>query len=142
MPILGGLLSGVFLSLMNICNATLSQAIGNIQASVITNLVATTLILPFFIQGIRRKTTVFDSKIPWWSYTAGISYVYTIMMTNYSIPRLGVSITLVVSLMGQTVTSLVMESTGIFSNKVQKIDRYKLLGLACIGLGAAVMILW
>ncbi|WP_070000069.1 DMT family transporter [Cellulosilyticum sp. I15G10I2] len=128
---------GVLIAIMLLFNGTLSQAIGNYTSSVlihITGLFAVILIL--LIGKLKIK---FTSQIPLHLYSAGGIGVLTVLFSNLSFSLLGASLTLALSLLGQSLASILIDHFGILEMTVVKFEKKKLVGLLFIILGIFIM---
>ena len=79
--------------------------------------------------------------IPFYMFSGGLIGVLTVLFTNASSSVLGVSLTVSLTLLGQLVTSLVIDNFGYFNMPVVKFDKRKILGLVIIITGIYVMTL-
>lgn len=120
-------------------NGQLARFYGDYSAAAITHLVGliSVLIWCFFI----RKTLPEKQHAKPWMYLGGVVGIGTLVFMNMAYA--GVSVTAIVglSLLGQSVTSLVVDQFGLLGAPKSPFFKGKLLGLAAVGLGAAVMVL-
>lgn len=134
------MLIGAVTSIMILLNGTLSDAYGNFASSILihgSGLIAVLLIL--FIS--RTKFRLYGN-IPLYLYTAGFIGVGTVLLTNLSFEKLGVSLTQSLGLLGQTVLSLVLDHFGIMGVKKTRFHPEKIIGLFFIAGGILVMTLY
>ncbi len=133
------ILTGVILAVMVSLNGGVSNVAGNYAASVIIHLVGLIgIIFVLFYKKLKIKNL---KGIPFYMFTGGLIGVFTVLFTNSSSVVLGVSLTVSLSLLGQLVTSLVIDNFGYFDMPVIKFDKRKILGLAIIAVGIYVMTL-
>ena len=127
--------TGVILAIMVSLNGGVSNAAGNYASSVIIHFIG--LIGIIFVL-IFTKSKIKNLKgIPFYMFSGGLIGVLTVLFTNASSGVLGVSLTL----LGQLVTSLVIDNFGYFNMPVVKFDKRKILGLVIIITGIYVMTL-
>lgn len=128
---------GALISIMIMINGTLSNALGNYTSSTIIHfigLVSITIVL------ILRKSKFISFKgIPIYMFSAGAIGVFTILINNITFNMLGVSLTLALGLLGQTLISILIDHFGLLGMKVVKYKKNKLIGLLFIVLGIYVM---
>ena len=130
-------LLGVAYSVMNLFNVQLSELYGNYMATVIIHAVGLVCILPFLFVN-RKKGTC---KSPW-LYTGGALGVVTVIACNLSIQYTGVTVTLVLSLLGQFAASMIIDHFGLLGFQKYRINSKKTISVALIVAGAVVMMLW
>lgn len=131
--------TGVILAVMVSLNGGVSNVAGNYAASVIIHFVGLIgIIFVLFYKKLKIKNL---KGIPFYIFTGGLIGVFTVLFTNASSVVLGVSLTVSLSLLGQLVTSLVIDNFGYFDMPVIKFDKRKILGLAIIAVGIYVMTL-
>jgi len=131
---------GGLIAIMILFNGTLSNAIGNYQSTVIVHLVGLIGIIMILIVG-KSKIRFFKS-VPLYAYSAGVIGVLPILFNNISFAVLGVSITLALGLLGQSLTSLVVDHYGLFNMTVVKFNKRKLVGLTIIIIGILIMTIY
>lgn len=131
--------TGVILAIMVSLNGGVSNAAGNYVSSVIIHFIG--LIGIIFVL-IFTKSKIKNLKgIPFYMFSGGLIGVLTVLFTNASSGVLGVSLTVSLTLLGQLVTSLVIDNFGYFNMPIVKFDKRKILGLVIIITGIYVMTL-
>ncbi|MCT4632034.1 MAG: DMT family transporter [Firmicutes bacterium] len=130
-------ISGTLISIMVLCNGTLSRFIGNSGSSVIIHIVG--LITMILVLIISKKKVFFDKSIPLYLYSAGAIGVVTVIFNNISFSKLGISIPLALGLLGQSLASIIIDHYGIMGMKKTRFNSKKLIGLSIISLGVIVM---
>lgn len=133
-------LIGALIAIMIAFNGILSKSIGNNPATVIIHIVG--LVCISFILVIRREKISIERKIPLYFYSAGAIGVFTVIFTNISFSYLGASLTCALGLLGQSITSIILDNYGLLGMNVIKFRRKKIIGLMLISLGIVVMILY
>ena len=131
--------TGIILAIMISLNGGVSNIAGNYASSVIIHFVG--LIGIIFVL-IFTKSKIKNLKgIPFYMFTGGLIGILTVLFTNIGFMGLGVSLTVSLSLLGQLVTSLVIDHFGYFNMTVVEFDKKKILGLIIIIAGIYVMTL-
>ena len=131
--------TGIVLAIMISLNGGLGIISGNYASSVIIHFVG--LIGIIFVL-IFTKSKIKNLKgIPFYMFTGGLIGILTVLFTNIGFMGLGVSLTVSLSLLGQLVTSLVIDHFGYFNMTVVEFDKKKILGLIVIIAGIYVMTL-
>ena len=122
--------TGIVLAIMISLNGGLGNISGNYASSVIIHFVG--LIGIIFVL-IFTKSKIKNLKgIPFYMFTGGLIGILTVLFTNIGFMGLGVSLTVSLSLLGQLVTSLVIDHFGYFNMTVVEFDKKKILGLIII----------
>lgn len=154
MNFLVSLFIGSITSIMILLNGTLSNALWNFTASILIHVVGLcTIILVLFIrkQQITRSTITpcynesnisLFKGIPWYLYSAGAIGVFTVLFNNLSFDQLGVSLTLALGLLGQTIISILIDHFGLFGLKKIKFNHKKYIGLFLISVGILIMTIY
>lgn len=131
--------TGIVLAIMISLNGGLGNISGNYASSVIIHFVG--LIGIIFVL-IFTKSKIKNLKgIPFYMFTGGLIGILTVLFTNIGFMGLGVSLTVSLSLLGQLITSLVIDHFGYFNMTVVEFDKKKILGLIVIIAGIYVMTL-
>ncbi|MCI4060208.1 DMT family transporter, partial [Bacillus cereus] len=74
----------------------------------------------------------FDKIIPLFLYSAGAFGVFTVLFNNISFSVLGASISIALSLLGQSIASIVIDHFGLLGIKVAKFEKNILIGFCFI----------
>ena len=131
--------TGVILAIMISLNGEVGNVAGNYASSVIIHFVG---LIGILIVLIATKSKFKNLKgMPFYMFTGGLIGILTVLFTNIGFMGLGVSLTVSLSLLGQLVTSLVIDHFGYFDMPVVKFDKKKILGLVIIIAGIYVMTL-
>ena len=131
------LLTGVLISVMVICNGDLSTGVGMYSSSIIIHFVG--LLGITFLLLVKRMKLVGLRNIPFWVYSGGLIGILSVLFSNYSVPTLGVSLSVAISLFGQSIASILIDHYGFFSVPVNRFQPKKLIGFAIIFLGIVLM---
>jgi len=128
---------GALIAIMIMINGTLSNAFGNYTSTVIIHIIG--LLSMIFVLLLSRSNLKIVKGIPLYFYSAGAIGVFTVLFNNLSFSKLGVSITLALGLLGQSLSSIIIDHFGLMGMKVIKFQKRKLFGLILITLGILVM---
>ena len=134
------ILSGILISVMMLFNGQLSEAYGNALATVLIHAVGLLGIGAWLI--VKKQSLKHTLGEPWHLYVGGVIGIVTVMLTNLTFLHLGVSLTLVLSLLGQVVISLVIDAAGLLGAKKVRFEKKKLIGVGLVAAGAVVMLLF
>ncbi|MBS5953772.1 MAG: DMT family transporter [Paraclostridium bifermentans] len=133
------ILTGVVLSIMVVLNGDLGNVTGNYISSVIIHFVG---LIGIIILLVVTKSKIKNLKgIPFYMFSGGLIGILTVLFTNISFTNLGVSLTVSLALLGQLVTSIVIDHFGYFDLEVNKFEKKKIIGLGIIILGIFIMTL-
>lgn len=130
--ILGGLIA-IMLSF----NSILSQHMGTYTSSVIIHSVG--LITIFIILIIKRYKINFRRGIPLLLYSGGAIGITTVIFNNISMGAIGATLTVSLGLLGQVVSSLIIDHYGLLEMKMVEFNKKKYLGLGIMILGIVIM---
>jgi len=133
------LIIGALTSIMILFNGTLSDSYGNLPSTIIIHVVGLIAILLLIIQ--KKNKLNFGKGLPILMYSAGLVGIGTVILTNLSFMELGVSLTLALGLLGQTIFSILIDHFGLFGISVEKFKPKKITGLLLIIFGIFVMTL-
>lgn len=128
---------GALLSIMNMMNGQLSGIYGNWGATVIIHTLGLLCVLPLAFSWAKRRR-----KAPWYLYGGGFMGIVTVMFVNLSIGVVGVTINLVLMLLGQVVCAAVFDHFGLFSFPKLRLNRLKVIAILVIAIGCACMVIW
>lgn len=130
--IIGGLIA-----IMIYFNGALAMCTGNYSSSIIIHVVG--LIAMIVILIVRREKIKIKKGIPLYMYSAGVIGVFTVLLNNLTCATLGVSLTVALGLLGQSIASIVIDHFGLLGISVNKFNRKKIVGFTVILLGIVVM---
>lgn len=131
---------GILIAIMIAINGTLSKYLGNYLSTVVIHLIGLLcIILVLVIKKIKFK---FHRDIPIFLYSAGAIGVFTVLFNNIGFNYLGASLTLSLGLLGQSITSIIVDNYGVLGMKASKLKKEKLIGLIIISLGIVIMTLY
>jgi len=128
---------GALIAIMIMINGTLSNAFGNYTSTVVIHIIG--LLSVIFVLLISKSKFKIVKGTPVYLYSAGAIGVFTVLFNNLSFSQLGVSITLALGLLGQSVSSIIIDNFGLMGMKVIKFEKRKFIGLIFIILGILIM---
>lgn len=128
---------GVLIAIMTLFNGTLSNTFGNYTSSIIIHVIG--LFSITFVLLITRSRIKIQKGIPVYLYSAGAIGVFSVVFSNLSFSKLGVSLTLALGLLGQSLSSIFIDHFGLLGMKVIKFEKKKCIGLLFIILGIFIM---
>jgi len=121
-------------------NGVLSKHLGNYSSILVIHILG--FLILTLILTLKKYKIRFSKDIPLILYSAGIIGVFTVLFNNISFSALGAALTISLGLLGQTISSIIIDSFGLI--KMQKISfkKEKILGLLLIILGIVVMTIY
>ena len=133
------ILAGTIVTIMNVFNGQLSNQVGVYLSTVIIHLVG--LFTLIIIMIIKKQKISFQNHIPLILYTGGMIGVFTVFCNVMSISTIGVALVTALGLLGQMLTSLVLEYKGWLGAKKRTLTFQKVISLVLVMIGIGVMIL-
>ena len=140
MYLIVSIIIGAIISVMILFNGTISNTMGLFTSSVIIHFVG--LISTILILIIRKSKFIINREFPFFLYIAGAIGVITVMLTNITFVQLGVSLTISLGLLGQSVFSILIDNFGYLGMKRIKFNRKKYIGLFLIAFGIFIMTIY
>ncbi|MEI4621639.1 DMT family transporter [Bacillus pfraonensis] len=128
---------GALIAIMISLNGILSEITGNYMSSVLIHIVGLFAIVIVLLAS--KSKLRMQKGIPLYLYSAGAIGVFTVLFSNISFTALGVSITIALSSLGQSVSSIIIDHFGLLGMKVVKFEKKKIFGLLLISSGIVVM---
>ena len=133
------ILAGTIVTIMNVFNGQLSNQVGVYLSTVIIHLVG--LLTLIIIMIIKKQKISFQNHIPLILYTGGMIGVFTVLFNVMSISTIGAALVTALGLLGQMLTSLVLEYKGWLGAKKRTLTFQKVISLVIVMIGIGVMIL-
>ncbi|QZY56426.1 DMT family transporter [Crassaminicella profunda] len=130
--------TGVLLAIMLFFNGMLTKITGAYFSNLIFHLIGFLFILAICI--VRKNQWFYFREIPIIFFLPGVLSVLTIVLNNICIPKLGITLTIGISLFGQLIISNLIDHFGLFEMKVNKFKKEKLIGFAIILVGIFAMV--
>ncbi len=131
------LLTGAIVALMIVVNGELSAAYGVFLSTTIIHIVG--VIFALLLLKIKKIKMPSLKNMPFWFFTGGMFGIITTVCNNYSFGEISVTAILALGLFGQTVTSLTIDTFGLFGMPKTKIKKSTLIGILVSLCGIAVM---
>ena len=128
---------GALIAVMIMLNGTLSNALGNYTATIIIHIIGLSAII--FVLLLSKQKFIINRGIPFYLYSAGAIGVFAVLFNNLTFSSLGISLSLALGLLGQTITSIIIDHFGLLGMQVMQYQKKKLIGLIFIILGIFVM---
>lgn len=138
MEILLALLSGCVVTIMIAMNGQLSNHFGLYFATVLIHAIGLATI--YIICHMKKAKLHFKNGVPFYLYTGGMIGVLTVFFNNLTIGSIGASLVTALGLLGQLVSSLILEQKGWLGSIQSTITKEKLISLCIILIGIGVML--
>lgn len=133
------LINGVFIAIMIYLNGMLASFTGPYLGTLLFHGLAFLFIL---VISLTRNNRIWNfRRLPLIYFLPGILSVITILLNNVAIPKIGVTLTIGLSLFGQLAISSVVEHFGLFKTPINRMRKEKVLGFSIISIGIVVMII-
>lgn len=137
MYLLLAFLCGIIVTTMNIFNSQLSNYYGVYFSTFIIHLVG--LISFIIIMKMKQQKISLKNHLPLILYSGGIIGVLTVIFNIFALNSLGAALLTALSLLGQILTSIILEHNGWLGALKRKITLAKCLSLGIIAIGIGVM---
>lgn len=125
------LISGAGVSIQSGVNGELGRRIGTIEGAFISFLIGLIVItLLVFFLGNGQLTDVFH--VPKWTLWGGVLGAIFIISNVFAVPKLGVGITVITVIVGQSLMSLVIDHFGWFGRQPVPFNWQRVLGVALL----------
>lgn len=132
------LLSGLVITIMVSINGELTHHFGLYLGTVLIHFIG--LITIYLVCKVKKASISFKNGLPYYFYLGGFVGVFTVFFNNFTIGVIGASLVNALGLLGQMVTSLVMEHFGLLGTKKNKLNFEKCISLFIILIGIGVML--
>jgi transporter family-2 protein len=129
------LLCGALIAVANVVNAQLGGVYGQYIAPIIIH-GSGLLLISFLCIGKYRSIR----GIPKRYLVGGVLGLLTVVLCNLSSAHMGVTLMMVLTLLGQTVSSMVVDGFGIMGLEKKKINKNRVISLGLITIGVVVML--
>lgn len=128
---------GALIAIMASFNSMLSTYTGNYTSSVIIHSIG--LIGTLSVMKFLKFKIIFNKDLSLFLYSAGIIGVFTLLFNNITFITIGASLTIALGLLGQTLSSIVIDHFGLLGVSVVKFNSKKIIALFIITLGIVIM---
>lgn len=132
------LLNGIILAVMISVNGTLSVQYSAFTAAAIIHAVGSAFAL--LICALQKNKKPIWIHKPKWIYLGGALGVFTTVFQNMAFTFISVTSVIALGLLGQTVTSLVIDRLGLFGMEKRPLPWYTLIGLGVSAAGICIML--
>ncbi|MDD3411616.1 MAG: DMT family transporter [Eubacteriales bacterium] len=132
------LLGGALLAVTVMQNGDLAAFMGNYRATVAVHGVGLITLLAWML--LRREKFHLDRRMPWLYYMGGVLGVLTVVCLNLTYAELGVSVSLALGLLGQSLMGGIIDQFGLFHSVKRPFCRQHILSFALIIGGIVVML--
>ena len=122
------LINGIILSVMISVNGNLSVQYSAFTAAAIIHAVGSLFAL--LLCAFQKNRKPVWTHRPRWIYLGGAIGVFTTVFQNLAFTCISITSVIALGLLGQTVTSLVIDSSGLFGMEKRPLPRYALIGLS------------
>jgi len=130
--------AGVLIAGMVVQNGRLTDFYGLYPATLLIHAVG--LLTSLLFAAIKKDPVFRRKRFHWKYYIGGAVGAATTLFNNMAFGYISVSAILALTLLGQSVTSFVIDEFGLFEMPKQRFDRRKIIGLLLISIGIALMI--
>lgn len=130
-------LYGALNSVANSLNADMTVAYGSWLAPLLIHAVALLAMLPLILLGKMKPT----GRADWKLYMGGVVGVATTVFINTGVVTLGITLNLVLALVGQAVSSAVIDHFGLLGVRRRPFRAMKALAIGVMALGCLMMLL-
>ncbi len=121
------LLTGSILSIMILINGNLTVYYGVYFAAVIIHVVGSGF--AFILRTLQKERKPLFTHGPKWIYLGGAIGVFTTVFNNFAYGHISLTSIVALGLLGQSVTSLIIDTFGLFGMKKQLLDKRSIPGL-------------
>jgi transporter family-2 protein len=138
--ILVGLGVGALVVIQGGMNSRVMMALGGTMPATLVNFIIGAIFL-LAVMVVTGNLTSFQgiSQTPRWTLFAGVAGVLLVMGTAFLIPRIGAAHTVALLVVGQALTSLVVDHFGLLGMPVVQISMIRLVGCGLLALGAVLV---
>ncbi len=131
---------GMLIAIMITFNGLLANYAGDYLALVIIHIVGLAVILT--IMFLKREKLSSLKGIPIYLFGGGALGVFMVYSNNLTFSFLGVSLTLSLVLLGQSIASCIIDHYGLLGMETKRFQKEKLLGFILISIGIIVMFIY
>jgi len=135
------LLAGAVVPLQASFNAALARHAGRVEWAAFASFVVGTTSLGLWL--VARRAALPDpsalARAPWWAWAGGLLGAFYVSAITLATPRLGVAVTLGVSIAGTMLASLALDATGALGLTLRPITGTRLLGAALLVAGVLLV---
>ena len=138
--ILVGLGVGALVVIQGGMNSRVTMALGGTAPATLINFIIGALFLLAVMIVTGTITSLHGiSQAPRWTLRAGVAGVLLVMGTAFLIPRIGAAHTVALLVVGQALTSLIVDHFGLLGMPVIQISMARVLGCGLLAIGAILV---
>lgn len=131
--------TGLIITVMVIFNGQLSDYCGVYLSTVIIHLVG--LVTFIVIMKIKKEKISFSNSLPLVFYCGGVIGIFTVIFNVFTVSTLGATLLTALGLLGQMITSLILEQKGWLGSMRKPMNLRKVMSLIVVMIGIGVMLL-
>lgn len=131
---------GGIIAIMICFNGQLSQAVGNYTSNVIIHSVGLLVLVAVLI--VKKYKINFTKGIPLFLYTGGAIGICNVIFANVGINKVGATLTISLGLLGQVLSSIIIDHFGLLRVKQVKFNKKKIIGVSLMLLGIVIMTIY
>ena len=140
MNILVGLGVGALVVIQGGMNSRVMMALGGTMPATLINFIIGAIFLLAVMVVTGNLTSLQGiSETPRWTLLAGVAGVLLVMGTAFLIPRIGATHTVALLVVGQALTSLIVDHFGQLGMPVIQISMVRVVGCGLLALGAVLV---
>lgn len=128
---------GMLIAIMITINGELSSYYGVYLSAVIIHIIGT--VFAYIMMRFSREKLVYKHRLPLWYYLGGVMGVITTFCNNFAFGKISLTSLIALVLLGQTLTSIAIDTYGWFGMKQYPFQKHKWIGLSFALLGIIMM---
>jgi transporter family-2 protein len=135
------LVAGAGLPVQAGLNAALARQAGRAEWAALVNFAIGTLGLAVWLAATRAAPPAAAAlaRAPWWSWTAGLLGAFYVSSVTHVAPRLGVAVTLGITVAGTMFASVALDAVGGLGLAVRPVTGARVLGAALLVVGVVLV---
>ncbi len=131
-------LNGAIIAIMILMNGRLNAQIGIWLEVAVVHTVGLIFAALFLL--VTKKKIHLDKSQPWWIYIGGVIGVTTTVFQTFAYGKISMTSISALGLLGETLTSIIIDSFGLFGMEKHKLPLNNLIGLAFALAGILLML--
>lgn len=129
---------GMVIAVMIVINGQLTAFHGIFIAAIVIHIVGS--LFAYGVMKMTKQNMQLTMNIPLWLYLGGALGVIITFCNNYAFGKISLTSIIALVLLGQTATSLFIDSFGLFGMKRYPFQKYSLIGLSLAAVGMMFML--
>lgn len=139
LTLIAGLLGGVSVAIQSVIAGAMSQRVGGTASSFIIHVSGA--ILSGLLLVSRGGENIAQWRVlPWYMLGSGVFGVILYLTLNRTLPQLGASAAITLIIVGQLLTSMLIDHFGWFGVTIHSVDATRLLALGLLLVGGYLMV--